>query len=343
MDIKGYLEQRGHRWQRVGSNYVTNCPINPDSKPSFTLYPDGHWKCYSCLERGDGPRLVAYLEFPGFVESDWREILAYCEKIGIRKASTGQTAPPRGVSQEEAAVLKVAYEHFRQQLHLNPAALWYLAERGIRSPASLPIGYCPEDNRSLALLGPKLRQAVGKNWLKIGKDLMLFRDKGRPIYRRLFIAEMRQGEVAYYQLRSLTNDLPRYINPPKHIFSKHLFGLESLANPTPVFLVEGVFDALPLIERGAAAVALLGLTSPEMDRLFPLLMGRSVAVATDWEDKGEAAAQNIIAVMRARGITAFRLHKYDGCGDLGDWAAKYPQSCWRELLTQCPQYDTVSA
>lgn len=177
---------------------------------------------------------------------------------------------------------------------------------------------------------------MGRNFLRVNGILEL---AGRPFLNHIIVVE-RGGRVVYFQLRRLDDHEPRYLNPDSSL-KRVLFGLETLERDVPCgFITEGNLDALPIWDRGGAAVAITGSYVPEL----PLLIGtfartKKVAIiATDWDPdpkKGERVASELLGAFRMAGLAAVRLPKVAGCKDLGDWARTYPLASWRELYGSC--------
>jgi len=46
-------------FKRSGSRLVAKCPFHGDKTPSFTIFPDGGFKCFGCGAGGDSVTLVA--------------------------------------------------------------------------------------------------------------------------------------------------------------------------------------------------------------------------------------------------------------------------------------------
>ena len=44
--------------RRVGKKRVTHCPFHNDKTPSFFIYPDNSFYCFSCKEGGDAITFV---------------------------------------------------------------------------------------------------------------------------------------------------------------------------------------------------------------------------------------------------------------------------------------------
>lgn len=48
----------GLSFTQSGERYKASCPLHQDRTPSFVLYPDGHWRCFSCNRGGDAVDLM---------------------------------------------------------------------------------------------------------------------------------------------------------------------------------------------------------------------------------------------------------------------------------------------
>lgn len=58
------------RLQRSGKNWKSLCPFHEEKTPSFTVFPDGKWRCFgACDRRGDILDLIAlYFGLPDFAD-----------------------------------------------------------------------------------------------------------------------------------------------------------------------------------------------------------------------------------------------------------------------------------
>ena len=336
MTVVDYLRRRGAQWHREGPRLVTNCPLHDDAHPSFTVYPDGRWYCFSCQQGGDLPDLVAALEFPHlprpFGPEEWRQIF---DRAG-KPPSRLPRPEPVGPTEEEVVAMSTAFDHYREVLADNLAARRYLRERGIHHPAELPVGYCTGEPRQFASLASKLDRTLGPGWPAIAERIGVLYQGRERARGRLFIAEVRSGRVLYYVLRAISPARCRYLNPPGHVRRRIMF-TGSLSRPGPVYITEGVFDALPVIERGGAALALLGSHVSEPELLLSSLQGRVPVIASDWDGDdrhgGEMLARTLGEKIEAAGLRPLRLPPVPGCKDLGDWATRFPEQTPTDLWT----------
>ena len=68
-DIIEFLEMRGSTFKRQGGAMVCSSPFSSDSTPSFYVYPENRFKCYSTGRHGDVVNLVQELIGVGFQEA----------------------------------------------------------------------------------------------------------------------------------------------------------------------------------------------------------------------------------------------------------------------------------
>jgi len=53
IDIVYIIESAGIELKRSGTRHIGLCPFHAEKTPSFTLFPDGGFKCFGCGESGD--------------------------------------------------------------------------------------------------------------------------------------------------------------------------------------------------------------------------------------------------------------------------------------------------
>lgn len=59
LDLVAIVEAAGVDLKRAGSRHVGLCPFHPDKIPSFFVFPDNRFKCFSCQEHGDA---IAFIQ-----------------------------------------------------------------------------------------------------------------------------------------------------------------------------------------------------------------------------------------------------------------------------------------
>ena len=58
VSLPAVISRYGVELSRRGRNLVGLCPFHADKDPSFTVFPDGRFKCFGCGEHGDAADFV---------------------------------------------------------------------------------------------------------------------------------------------------------------------------------------------------------------------------------------------------------------------------------------------
>jgi DNA primase len=326
MNIADYLMSRGVVLEQVRDNlFKCCCLFHHELRPSMYVYlsdPE-HFYCYGCDAHGDLASLVKYFEFPNREDQTvWREVFDFSRSHEIIVPDTRPyLASPhrsRPISVQETQALTIALQHFRAELESSTRAIDYLLRRGIRNPLRLPLGYA--SGKTFPELARKLQEVFGNLWQPIAVTCgLLWPDGGDRLKGRIFIPEIRNSQVIYYQARALEAEAEkRYLNP-KNI-AKSIFGLESLSWKSDLaVIVEGPFDALPMISVGMPAVAILGSKVTEENALVKAIGNKHILVATDNDAVGHQIASRLAKMLDAARISNSRIIPQVG-KDLGTWA-----------------------
>ena len=215
-------------------------------------YPESNtWHCFSCNTGGDVIDLYRHQTGAGFEEA----INALAARAGISiDASKAKKPPLTGdrarkdecimddiKTPENAPQARIDYtEYYNKSAERldDPAALSYLTGRGISTETArlFNIGYDPEADPATA------PGAIS--------------DSGKKYSRPRIIIPCTQD---FYIARAVQPDCPQQYKAPNPKGSQTaLFNERALETERAVFVVEGVFDALAVIECGEPAVALNG-------------------------------------------------------------------------------------
>jgi hypothetical protein len=139
--------------------------------------------------------------------------------------------------------------------------------------------------------------------------------------------------TVYYQARDRGGKAAaKYLNP---YLPKQIYGARSLDRPTGILWIsEGVFDVLPLIEAGESALATLGTHLGELGiEALTALIGKRLVVIVHDHDRatteqplgaGRAAALALAARLTSLGIRAIPIGPPSPFKDLGEWVTKVP-------------------
>ena len=272
--------------KRVGGHDTYICPF----------CSNGSGKDGTGISTKDGKR---YTCFKGcFSSSDYLDILKKQHNTAHERDiftlynltidRSSKIPPPRpSAATSKMEAVPVDYKDFFLQankaLHQSQEALTYLQNRGI-SPATADrfmLGYCPEWRSPAALRN-------GKN---------------PPASRRIIFPTSKTG----YTARVIDADVP-----PPYRFMKEgeagYFGIKALYGTSPVFLVEGVIDALSICEAGGEACA-LGSTSG-VDKLLDLFDREKPTVPLILSLDNDKAGQDAQEKLK-KGLEALKISFYE--------------------------------
>ena len=292
------------------------CPFHDESEGSFTVYANTEkFHCFGCGAHGDVLDFVGRME--GLTLS--QAIRRLDDDSTPRAAAQSHRPTPTqkpdvpALPPRDPALLTAAVRFYGGQLRRSPAAVQYLASRGIGLDAAmrLGLGYAQ---------GHGLRGHLQANGFtnQRQRDSGLFLERGRERFAgTITVPDLAQGRARWLTGRAVQADAkPRFQALPG---SKPVLGLANLGPAPPWAIVaEGVFDWLTLRAWGYPAVAALGTRG--MDKVAAALRGcPRVFLAFDNDDAGDTAAQELRGLLGNRG-TVVNLPR--GVGDLGELATQ---------------------
>lgn len=309
-----------------GTKIFCPFPDHEDSTPSAVYYPDGHVHCFGCGKHAfDLVDLVRKTEFAD--EPDGRSLAeAWVYQYGANAMLPQAKSEPRKRETEPLAIMAMTI--FASQANTNLAGDTQMVEtlcrsRGLTDPVALGLGLTEQwqlnvVRQEMTTLGygqEAITQAL------IGAGLVTQTAPHRYyLGRRILIPERRGGQTVFYQARALhATDAPKYLNPRT---PKPLYGMETLARETGrVWIGEGAFDVLPLIERGESAVAAMGaeLTPTLVDTLVARTGDRPVMIIFDNDDTGAAKGKTLGETLYKRGVKSHLCLPQQPYKDYGEW------------------------
>lgn len=63
------LVLKNRNYRTTGGKKITICPFHRENTPSFTIFPDNHWYCFGCHERGDVISLYMRTHDTSFIDA----------------------------------------------------------------------------------------------------------------------------------------------------------------------------------------------------------------------------------------------------------------------------------
>ena len=286
-----------------GRRLLGHCPFHDDPTPSFVVYVHNQsWYCFGCNIGGDVFCFVERIEHVSFTEA--LHILSGPERaqrvegrrIGSNTLTTkpiarvmpvSVTASPRlELTDEHFTLLTAATEVYHAAIFAQPHVLEYLAKRRIDLDMIRRhrIGYATGNDLA--------KYFRFRGWdPEIANDLGLTGPHGEYFRQRIVIPEMRTGRAIYLVGRATQKyQKAKYLGLPGA--PKPLYGGELIRGASEVFLVEGAFDWLTLIEWGYPTIALLG-SHLKQELVSELANVPWILIVTDSDEPGRKSARQL--------------------------------------------------
>src|SRR3990167_6794582 len=251
------LKKRGH-------THVACCPFHAEKTPSFTVSQSKQfYYCFGCGAHGNVIGFLMEYDHSSFVDAvtDLATQLGMPIPLEANDANTAQ-------NDILYTLLYNAQVLYEKQLKQSPTAIQYLKDRGLtgKIAKTFGIGYAPNAWEFLS-------HALGKN--KNDRDALTIAgmviEKQNRHYDRfrdriLFPIRDMRGKTIGFGGRTLTSEIPKYLNSPETpVFHKNqtLYGLYETCQQhrklQRVLVVEGYLDVISLAQHGITyAVATLG-------------------------------------------------------------------------------------
>lgn len=251
------LKKRGH-------THVACCPFHTEKSPSFSVsQAKQFYYCFGCGAHGNAIGFLMAYDHLSFVDA----VTDLAQHLGM---PIPREADDDNAENHDAlyTMMYNAQKAYEQALKKSSAAIDYLKNRGLTGKIAkeFGIGYAPSAWEFLS-------QSIAKN--KADRDAlvtagMLIEKQGRHYDRFrdrvLFPIRDIRGRTIGFGGRTLTNEIPKYLNSPETpIFHKNqtLYGLYEVCQHhrklQRVIVVEGYLDVISLAQHGIDyAVATLG-------------------------------------------------------------------------------------
>ena len=334
-DIAAVIRARGVELKgSERGNLLGRCPFHDDATPSLVVTPGkGLFRCMAPTCGATGNVIQFVQRFDGVSFRHAFELL----KSGKLAALAGPGAPvkratvprlecPLAVDADDQAALRQVLDYYHARLKENPAALAYLAKRGLRSEeaiAAFKIGFV---DRTLGLRLPQKNRAAGAALRARLQKLGVIRDTGHEHLRGriVFPVIAASGEIGAVYGRAVMDDGPKetrhlYLPGPR----RGLWNPAALAS-RELILCESIIDALTFWCAGfrhvTAAYGVEGF-SEEMEDAIVAAKVERVFVAFDRDDAGDLGAKKAAERLNARGVDCLRVMFPHG-QDANEYASK---------------------
>lgn len=291
-DVRGYVDTKigvkhvSHG--QSGDEAVCDCPFCGKSKKLYVNVNTGLFFCYSCKERGTAPKLVAELDGVSVAQA----------RKQIVQASIRTEARTTGDARES----------------LNDRFLADHAQQSAcaRTPVALPSEFTPVwDGKKVRM--PKYLLDRGISVKTAVKFRIGFCNSGRCA-NRIVLPVTVDDVVVTYTARTIERDvLPKYLHPDGTHDSQSVYGYDQSIFAETLYVVEGPFDALMMVQRGHKAVALLGShVNDAKAALIRAMVPERVVVLLDGDPPGRAATPTVAGKLLESGLDVLIARMPDG-------------------------------
>ncbi|HJN38184.1 MAG TPA: DNA primase [Gammaproteobacteria bacterium] len=282
---------------RKGREYSSVCPFHSEKTPSFTVSPHKQfYYCFGCHASGNSIDFLCNFEKIEFPQSI--EILAEISGLPIEyeegEAET-KTIDKNNYSKMYNAVVNIYQKH----VNLNASAKTYLENRKISEEiiGHFRIGFAPQSKSSQYNFLKKsfTQQQIDESGLVVERSGSLC---DRFQNRLIFPIRNRRGNVIALGGRTLTDNVPKYLNSPETAWfhkSKVLYGLyESMSansQPDKILVVEGYTDVVKLFQHEFCySVAALGTAFSQSHYIELCRVTSQIVFCFDGDNAGVRAA-----------------------------------------------------
>jgi DNA primase catalytic core len=333
-DIAAVVRSRGVELKgSERGNLVGRCPFHDDANPSLVVTPGkGLFRCMAPTCGATGNVIQFVQRFDGVSFRHAFELL----KSGKLSALAGPGAPvkkstvpkldsPLSADADDQAALRQVLDYYHARLRENPAALAYLAKRGLRSEeaiARFKIGFV---DRTLGLRLPQKNRKEGAALRARLQKLGVIRDTGHEHLRGriVFPVIAESGEIGAVYGRTVDDGAKEtrhlYLPGPR----RGLWNPAALAS-RELILCESIIDALTFWCAGfrhvTAAYGVEGF-SEEMEAAIVAAKVARVLIAFDRDDAGDVGAKKAAERLMARGVDCLRVQFPHG-QDANEYASK---------------------
>jgi hypothetical protein len=254
--------------KRAGSLLTGCCPLHADSSPSFSVYPDLRWTCFSGPDCGSGNifQLIERIDGVSFQEAveKVKKELGEPDSWSQDKARVESTFKPVTENKTYKTLPLSKADEIGSSLLQSPEAVHYLDSRGItlETAKKFKLGF---------------RQTV--NWQDSKAADIL--DKGWLLFPYI------DGEVVrQVKFRSLERKKPGGFQRSPGMETV-LFNVDTVDPFEPVYLTSGEFDAIVLEQAGFHAVSLMSDShKPTPAQKDQLMAASMVILAGDSDTSG---------------------------------------------------------
>lgn len=317
-----------------GRNLMGICPFHAEKTASFCVYPNSSsFYCFGCGVGGDVISFIRLIENYDYIEA----VKYLSDRAGLNFE----------ISNEEDINYKkklIIYEINRESAKFYHKCLMdkqgekareYLSSRGINKNIIIRfgLGYSPENKFSLLdYLRQKnynIEDILLSNMIYKSRNLKHIDRFFDRFYNRLMfpIIDIR-GNVVGFGARSLTGEIPKYINTSDTMIfkkSNNLFGLNFAvkSNLENLILAEGYMDVISLHQAGFKnSVATLGTALTDSQAKLISRYTEEVILSYDSDEAGRKASDRATKILKDNNLKV-KIISLPDCKDPDEYLKKH--------------------
>jgi len=329
------IETQGHELKKRGRDWVMRCVFHEEDTPSLSVSEAKNvYHCFGCGASGsvlDWVMKTQGVSLPHAVQLLRNDVpLERASKVGVKLSFTRPLAS-LAADADEVALMRDVADAYHATLKQSPEALAYLTQRGLvhgELVDAFRLGYA---NKSLTYRLPPGYSREGKEVRAKLQRVGVYRESGHEHLNGCLVVpvvDLETGAVKQMYGRRIAPGHKIPAGQPKHLYlSMPLAGVwneAALVASREVIVCEALIDAMTFWCAGyrnvIAAYGVNGFTAGHWAAL-KRHGTRSVWIAYDRDDAGNAAAQTFGAELREAGIETWRVLLPKGM-DANEYARK---------------------
>lgn len=326
VSVERLIEASGVALRRVGKDLFGKCPFHsPDDTPSLSVTPAKNlWNCLGACKKG-GDVFAWVMKMKGVSFRHAYELLnadpalaAASSSVPVKQGTVRKLPAPVAPDADDQALLNQAIDYYRDVLKRTPAALAYMAKRGLIHPELIDHFKLGFADRTLGLRLPEKNRVAGAAMRARLAHLGILRESGHEHFNGSLVIPVmdEQGNVTEVYGRKITEGLRP--GTPKHLYlpaenrtgARGVWNVQALAASTEVILCESLIDALSFWCAGyrnvTASYGTSGFTDDHL-AAFKRYSTSRVLIAYDRDAAGDGAVPELAERLTAEGIDCYRI------------------------------------
>jgi DNA primase catalytic core len=317
VDLAALVRSKGIELKPHGSkDLIGSCPFHEEDTPSFVVTPNKN--LFHCMGCGAAGSVIDFaMKYDGVSFRHAALLLKeenphlFGGSAGpVQKSTVPRLAAPVAFDADDQTLFAQVLDYYRERLQQTPAALDYLASRGISAEAieAFGIGFA---DRTLGLRLPQKNRQDGAEIRSRLTKLGLYRESGHEHFNGCAVFPIRDGsgnvtEIYGRRISHQKSGIYHLYLPGPH---RGIFNPDCLQSPE-IILCESVIDALTFWCAGLKHVTCIygteGFTD-DHEAAFRRHQTQRVYLAYDRDKAGDRAAERDAERLQSIGIECFRV------------------------------------